>query len=193
MLYELSLALYYQLYVSLCFCLCNDDEHRILCIVLIYLRLVSDKVLSASFFASLWLKDFAVSFKNFPAFSSCNWPCQHSRFNRLWYDMIIYDMLWYNAYMCVFCAVFNGQGQVKNSFSWRNYTSLFRKHAVLSLLYFCSHTTRTIIEFVNAPENQVFTANLTQVVSQLSDNLISSCGGLLPLLAAATSNLVRFI
>jgi len=52
---------------------------------------------------------------------------------------------------------------------------------------FCRHATKTVIDFVNASENHVFAVNVTHVISQLADNLIACCGGLLPLLAAATS------
>jgi hypothetical protein len=48
-----------------------------------------------------------------------------------------------------------------------------------------------VIDFVNASENHIFAVNVTHVISQLADNLIASCGGLLPLLAAATSPSVR--
>ncbi|XP_064610079.1 neurobeachin-like isoform X2 [Liolophura sinensis] len=50
-----------------------------------------------------------------------------------------------------------------------------------------SHSTKTVIDFVNAGENHVYVVNVTHMISQLADNLITSCGGLLPLLAAATS------
>ena len=49
------------------------------------------------------------------------------------------------------------------------------------------HSTKTVIDYVNASENHVFVVNVTHMISQLADNLITSCGGLLPLLAAATS------
>ncbi|CAB3401727.1 unnamed protein product [Caenorhabditis bovis] len=39
----------------------------------------------------------------------------------------------------------------------------------------------------NAAENQVFVSNVVHVISQLADSLIMACGGLLPLLASATS------
>uniref|UniRef100_A0A1I7XJX4 DUF4704 domain-containing protein n=1 Tax=Heterorhabditis bacteriophora TaxID=37862 RepID=A0A1I7XJX4_HETBA len=39
----------------------------------------------------------------------------------------------------------------------------------------------------NASENQVFVGNTVHVISQLADSLIMACGGLLPLLASATS------
>lgn len=48
-----------------------------------------------------------------------------------------------------------------------------------------------MIDFVNASDNHIFAVNVTHVISQLADNLIASCGGLLPLLAAATSPSVR--
>ena len=51
-----------------------------------------------------------------------------------------------------------------------------------------SHTTKTVIDFVNAGENHIYVVNVTHMISQLADNLITSCGGLLPLLAAATSS-----
>ena len=44
-----------------------------------------------------------------------------------------------------------------------------------------------MIDFVNASENHVFVVNVTHMISQLADNLVTACGGLLPLLAAATS------
>ena len=51
----------------------------------------------------------------------------------------------------------------------------------------CRHTTKTVLDFVNGTENHVFVVNVTHMISQLSDNLVTACGGLLPLLAAATS------
>uniref|UniRef100_A0A2C9K5K0 Uncharacterized protein n=1 Tax=Biomphalaria glabrata TaxID=6526 RepID=A0A2C9K5K0_BIOGL len=50
-----------------------------------------------------------------------------------------------------------------------------------------SHSTKTVIDFVNSSENHIYVVNVTHMISQLADNLITSCGGLLPLLAAATS------
>lgn len=43
------------------------------------------------------------------------------------------------------------------------------------------------MDYVNASENAVFVVNAVHVLSQLADNLVMACGGLLPLLAAATS------
>lgn len=50
-----------------------------------------------------------------------------------------------------------------------------------------SHATKSVIDFVNASENAIFVVNSVHLISQLSDNLIIACGGLLPLLASATS------
>ena len=50
-----------------------------------------------------------------------------------------------------------------------------------------THPTKSVIECVNSTENNIFVVNVTHMISQLSDNLITACGGLLPLLAAATS------
>ncbi|XP_035829545.1 neurobeachin, partial [Aplysia californica] len=50
-----------------------------------------------------------------------------------------------------------------------------------------SHSTKSVIDFVNSGENHIYVVNVTHMISQLADNLITSCGGLLPLLAAATS------
>lgn len=56
-----------------------------------------------------------------------------------------------------------------------------------------SHSTKNVIDFVNASENHIYVVNVTHMISQLADNLITSCGGLLPLLAAATSQNVSFL
>ncbi|XP_071847278.1 neurobeachin-like isoform X4 [Apostichopus japonicus] len=50
-----------------------------------------------------------------------------------------------------------------------------------------SQSSKTVIDFVNAVENNIFVQNVTQMVSQIMDNLIYSCGGILPLLSSATS------
>ena len=50
-----------------------------------------------------------------------------------------------------------------------------------------SHSTKSVLDFVNAAENAVFVVNTVHLISQLADNLIIACGGLLPLLASATS------
>uniref|UniRef100_A0A8C9TTE1 LPS responsive beige-like anchor protein n=1 Tax=Scleropages formosus TaxID=113540 RepID=A0A8C9TTE1_SCLFO len=51
-----------------------------------------------------------------------------------------------------------------------------------------SHSTKTVMDFVNSTENVVFVHNTVHLVSQVVDNLIMSCGGILPLLSAATSS-----
>ncbi|XP_077558412.1 A kinase anchor protein rugose isoform X2 [Haemaphysalis longicornis] len=50
-----------------------------------------------------------------------------------------------------------------------------------------SHNTKTVIDFVNSGENAIFVINTVHLISQLADNIIIACGGLLPLLASATS------
>ncbi|CAG0882858.1 unnamed protein product [Darwinula stevensoni] len=50
-----------------------------------------------------------------------------------------------------------------------------------------SNSSKTVLEFVNSGENAIFVINTVHLISQLVDNLIIACGGLLPLLAAATS------
>uniref|UniRef100_A0A0K0F9C5 Neurobeachin (inferred by orthology to a D. melanogaster protein) n=1 Tax=Strongyloides venezuelensis TaxID=75913 RepID=A0A0K0F9C5_STRVS len=42
-------------------------------------------------------------------------------------------------------------------------------------------------DFITGIDNQTFISNTIHIISQLSDSLVISCGGLLPLLAAATS------
>lgn len=50
-----------------------------------------------------------------------------------------------------------------------------------------SHSTKSVLDFVNSSENAIFVVNTVHLISQLADNLIIACGGLLPLLASATS------
>uniref|UniRef100_A0A4W5MY73 LPS responsive beige-like anchor protein n=1 Tax=Hucho hucho TaxID=62062 RepID=A0A4W5MY73_9TELE len=54
-----------------------------------------------------------------------------------------------------------------------------------------SHSTKTVMDFVNSSENVVFVHNTVHLISQVVDNLIMACGGILPLLSAATSSSVR--
>ncbi|XP_035386156.1 lipopolysaccharide-responsive and beige-like anchor protein isoform X3 [Electrophorus electricus] len=51
-----------------------------------------------------------------------------------------------------------------------------------------SHSTKTVMDFVNSSENVVFVHNTVHLISQVLDNLIMACGGILPLLSAATSS-----
>uniref|UniRef100_A0A3Q2ZQD9 LPS-responsive vesicle trafficking, beach and anchor containing n=1 Tax=Kryptolebias marmoratus TaxID=37003 RepID=A0A3Q2ZQD9_KRYMA len=51
-----------------------------------------------------------------------------------------------------------------------------------------SHSSKTILDFVNSSENVVFVHNSVHLISQVVDNLIMACGGILPLLSAATSS-----
>jgi hypothetical protein len=50
-----------------------------------------------------------------------------------------------------------------------------------------SNSSKSILDFVNSGENAIFVINTVHLISQLVDNLIIGCGGLLPLLASATS------
>lgn len=54
-----------------------------------------------------------------------------------------------------------------------------------------SHSTKSVLDFVNSSDNAIFVVNTVHLISQLADNLIIACGGLLPLLASATSPNVR--
>ncbi|KAK3507572.1 hypothetical protein QTP70_028645, partial [Hemibagrus guttatus] len=53
-----------------------------------------------------------------------------------------------------------------------------------------SHSTKTVMDFVNSSENMVFVHNTVHLISQVVDNLIMASGGILPLLSAATSSTV---
>ncbi len=71
-------------------------------------------------------------------------------------------------------------------------TVCFYYHNIVSYLTFInplaySNTARTIIDYVNSAENTIFVQNVTQMVSQIMDNLIYSSGGILPMLSSATS------
>uniref|UniRef100_A0A8C6XHA1 LPS responsive beige-like anchor protein n=1 Tax=Naja naja TaxID=35670 RepID=A0A8C6XHA1_NAJNA len=50
-----------------------------------------------------------------------------------------------------------------------------------------SHSTKTVMDFVNSSDNVIFVHNTIHLVSQVVDNMIMACGGILPLLSAATS------
>lgn len=60
------------------------------------------------------------------------------------------------------------------------------------LYLYCSHSSKSVLDFVNTGENTIFVVNTVHLISQLADNLIIACGGLLPLLASATSPNVSF-
>ncbi|XP_061626938.1 lipopolysaccharide-responsive and beige-like anchor protein isoform X5 [Phyllopteryx taeniolatus] len=51
-----------------------------------------------------------------------------------------------------------------------------------------SHSTKTVLDFVNSSDNMVFVHNSVHLISQVVDNLVMACGGILPLLSAATSS-----
>ena len=48
-------------------------------------------------------------------------------------------------------------------------------------------TVKTLVETVNHVENAIFCVNTIHIISQLADILTNACGGLLPLLASATT------
>nr|XP_020636969.1 lipopolysaccharide-responsive and beige-like anchor protein isoform X2 [Pogona vitticeps] len=50
-----------------------------------------------------------------------------------------------------------------------------------------SHSTKTVMDFVNSSDNVIFVHNTIHLISQVLDNMIMACGGILPLLSAATS------
>uniref|UniRef100_A0A7N6B3L6 Neurobeachin n=1 Tax=Anabas testudineus TaxID=64144 RepID=A0A7N6B3L6_ANATE len=50
-----------------------------------------------------------------------------------------------------------------------------------------SHSTKSVMDFVNSNENIIFVHNTIHLISQMADNIIIACGGILPLLSAATS------
>ncbi|CAB1341516.1 unnamed protein product, partial [Coregonus sp. 'balchen'] len=50
-----------------------------------------------------------------------------------------------------------------------------------------SHSTKSVMDFVNSNENIIFVHNTIHLLSQMVDNIIIACGGILPLLSAATS------
>jgi hypothetical protein len=55
------------------------------------------------------------------------------------------------------------------------------------LILFSSEPIKSIIDTVNHPDNQIFCVNVVHIISQMADILCNACGGLLPLLASATS------
>ncbi|XP_063080462.1 lipopolysaccharide-responsive and beige-like anchor protein isoform X2 [Cavia porcellus] len=50
-----------------------------------------------------------------------------------------------------------------------------------------SHSTKTVMDFVNSNDNVIFVHNTIHLISQVMDNMVMACGGILPLLSAATS------
>ncbi|CAF4461459.1 unnamed protein product, partial [Adineta steineri] len=51
----------------------------------------------------------------------------------------------------------------------------------------CIDPTKPITDAINHADNQIFCVNVIHIISQMSDILCNACGGLLPLLASATS------
>ncbi|KAK2116320.1 hypothetical protein P7K49_006946 [Saguinus oedipus] len=63
---------------------------------------------------------------------------------------------------------------------WRSFIS--KHHLSLD-----SHSTKTVMDFVNSGDNVIFVHNTIHLISQVMDNMVMACGGILPLLSAATS------
>lgn len=59
--------------------------------------------------------------------------------------------------------------------------------SALCCVILCSHSTKSVMDFVNSNENIIFVHNTIHLISQMVDNIIIACGGILPLLSAATS------
>lgn len=64
-------------------------------------------------------------------------------------------------------------------------------HLLFCLFVSDSHSTKTVMDFVNSSDNVIFVHNTIHLISQVMDNMIMACGGILPLLSAATSATVR--
>lgn len=58
---------------------------------------------------------------------------------------------------------------------------------LIVFLVLFSHSTKSVMDFVNSNENIIFVHNTIHLISQMVDNIIIACGGILPLLSAATS------
>lgn len=72
--------------------------------------------------------------------------------------------------------------------SWKTYVSLFRNLQLYIFLFSLSREPpRPLTEFINLQENQILCANVVHMISQMAEVLCNACGGLLPLLASATS------
>lgn len=71
--------------------------------------------------------------------------------------------------------------------------TIYYKAVFFFLFLSLSHSTKTILDFVNSSENVVFVHNSIHLISQVVDNLIMACGGILPLLSAATSSSVSLL
>lgn len=63
-------------------------------------------------------------------------------------------------------------------------------HLTIFTLFCYSGDEQQLVDTVNASENTVFVVNAINLVSNLSDVLITAVGGLLPLLSAATTSAV---
>ena len=58
---------------------------------------------------------------------------------------------------------------------------------IANFLHLYFRQEQSLFGVINSNDNQIFVVNMIHVISQLSDMIVSGCGGLLPVLAAATS------
>lgn len=61
------------------------------------------------------------------------------------------------------------------------------------MFYYSSETNKLITDFVNHADNHILSSNIVHIISQMAEVLCNACGGLLPLLASATSATVKTI
>jgi len=62
-----------------------------------------------------------------------------------------------------------------------------KSRKIHKLFSFSSDPTKPITDAINNSDNQIFCVNVVHIISQMADILCHACGGLLPLLASATS------
>lgn len=70
---------------------------------------------------------------------------------------------------------------------WRRFVVLLISGRSDLSLVLSSDPIRSITDALNHTDNQIFCVNVVHIISQMADILCNSCGGLLPLLASATS------
>ena len=72
-----------------------------------------------------------------------------------------------------------------------SFDSNFSRRSRIEIIRF-SDLTKPITESINHVDNQIFCINVVHIISQMADILCNAAGGLLPLLASATSASVCF-
>lgn len=73
--------------------------------------------------------------------------------------------------------------------AWKSYDFVFcfPRFLLCSLSLSPRDQTKLLTDSVSHSDNQIFTINVVHIISQMADVLCNACGGLLPLLASATS------